>query len=144
MEAAFPFLGDAVVAFAARLAPQHKLDGARPGRFLRDALRATPVHQAAAPRTPAAPPVGHWLQVDQRLRALAFDSLSDLKRRAIVRADFIDTLLVARLAEQPAWHGRMVWLLMMLEQWFAQRRPAALHMPFARRAADEPATTCRQ
>jgi hypothetical protein len=36
-----------------------------------------------------------------------------------------------------------VWLLMMLEQWFAQRRPATLHVPFARRAADEPAT-CRQ
>ena len=143
LEAGFPFLGDALVAFAARLAPQQKLDGARPGPFLRDALRGTPVREAVAPRTPAAPPVGHWLQADPRLRSLALDSLSDLKRRAIVRADFIDTLLANRGGEQPAWHGRMVWLLMMLEQWFAQRRPAALHVPLPRRAADEPAT-CRQ
>lgn len=143
IEVAFPFLGDALVAFAARLAPRQKLDGMRPGAFLREALRGTPVHKAAPPRAHEAPPFGHWLQADQRLRALAFDSLSDLKRRAIVRADFIDTLLAARLAEQPAWHGRMVWLLMMLEQWFSQRRPAALHVPFARRIADEPAT-CRQ
>jgi asparagine synthase (glutamine-hydrolysing) len=137
LEAAFPFLSDALVAFAARLAPRQKLDGVRPAPFLRDALRGTPVRKAAAP------PFGLWLQADQRLRGLALDSLSDLKRRAIVRADFIDTLLATRVAEQPARHGRMVWLLMMLEQWFAQRRPAALHTPFARRAADEPAT-CRQ
>ena len=60
-----------------------------------------------------------------------------------MRADFLDTLLAARLAEQPAWHGRMVWLLMMLEQWFAQRRPAALHAAFARSPANQP-ETCRQ
>jgi asparagine synthase (glutamine-hydrolysing) len=143
LEAAFPFLGDALVAFAARLAPQQKLDGVRPCPFLREALRGTLVRKAASPRSPAAPPFGHWLQTDQRIKGLAFDSLSDLKRRAVVRADFIDTLLAARVAQQPAWYGRMVWLLMMLEQWFAQRRPTAMHVPLARRAADEP-ETCRQ
>jgi asparagine synthase (glutamine-hydrolysing) len=50
-----------------------------------------------------------------------------LRRRGIVRADFIDSLLSHRLAEQPQLHGRMVWLLMMLEQWFGQRRGA--HAP---------------
>jgi asparagine synthase (glutamine-hydrolysing) len=42
-----------------------------------------------------------------------------------VRPEFIDTLLARRLPEDPARHGRMVWLLMMLEQWFAQRRSGA-------------------
>jgi asparagine synthase (glutamine-hydrolysing) len=143
LEAAYPFLGDALVAFAARLAPQQKLDGVRPSPFLRDALRGTPVRKAAAPRPLAALPFGHWLQTDQRIKALAFDSLSDLKRRAIVRADFIDALLATRVAEHPAWHGRMVWLLMMLEQWFGQRRFGTLHAPMIRKAEDEP-QTCRQ
>ena len=64
-------------------------------------------------------PFGLWLQSEPRMRSLAFDSLSDLKRRAIVRPAFIDTLLAARVAEHPAYHGRMVWLLVMLEQWFS-------------------------
>ena len=146
LEAGFPFLGDAVMAFAARLAPQQKLDGMRRCPFLRAALRGT-LPRKAAPALPAAAlPFGHWLQTDQRIRALAFDSLSDLKRRHIVRADFIDTLLDTRVAGLPAWHGRMVWLLMMLEQWFGQHSHAVLRMPAAaalprmrRRRRSEPA-----
>jgi asparagine synthase (glutamine-hydrolysing) len=143
LEAVFPFLGDAVMAFAARLSPHQKLDGVRLSPFLLDALRASLPRKAAAARPVAAAPFGHWLQSDQRLRSLAFDSLSDLKKRAIVRADFLDTLLATRMAEHPAAHGRMVWLLMMLEQWLAQRRITALRAPDFRRAEDEP-ETCRQ
>jgi asparagine synthase (glutamine-hydrolysing) len=143
LEAAFPFLGDAVMAFAARLAPHQKLDGVRLSPFLRDALRATLPRKGASERPAAAAAFGHWLQSDQRLRGLAFDSLSDLKRRAIVRPDFIDTLLATRVAEDPACHGRMVWLLMMLEQWLAQRPINTLRAPIFRRAEDEP-EACRQ
>jgi asparagine synthase (glutamine-hydrolysing) len=145
LEAGFPFLGDALVAFAARLAPKLKLDGVRACPFLRAAMRHGYSGSAVpwVPAAPAAPPFGQWLQADARIRALALDSLADLKRRAIVRAGFIDTLLVAPTAAQPAWHARMVWLLMMLEQWLAQRRPAALHAGFVRSPAGQ-AETCRQ
>ena len=143
LEIGFPFLGDAVVAFAARLSPHQKLDGVRLSPFFREALRGTVPRKAAPERAPAAPPFGHWLQADQRIKALAYDSLADLKRRGIVRAGFIDTLLATRVAEYPAYHGRMVWLLMMLEQWFDQHRPGARRAPIFRRAADEP-EPCRQ
>jgi asparagine synthase (glutamine-hydrolysing) len=63
-----------------------------------------------------------WLQQHHALKELAFDSLNDLKARRIVRADFIDSLLSQRLAEHPGYHGTMVWVLMMLEQWFRQRQ----------------------
>jgi asparagine synthase (glutamine-hydrolysing) len=120
VEAAVPYLHDGVVAFAARLDPRHKRAGDARGALFRSALRD------AAPARPAgdapALPFGEWLQTDARLKGLAFDSLADLRKRRIVRADFIDTLLAHRLAAQPARHGTMVWLLMMLEQWFAQRR----------------------
>ncbi|HEX7984525.1 MAG TPA: asparagine synthase-related protein, partial [Duganella sp.] len=66
-------------------------------------------------------PFGHWLQTHAGLRALAFDSLGDLKARRIVRADFIDTLTGKLVGEHPAYHGTMVWVLMMLEQWLRQR-----------------------
>jgi asparagine synthase (glutamine-hydrolysing) len=143
LEIGFPFLGDAVIAFAARLAPHQKLDGARLSPFFRDALRGTVPRKAAPDRPAAAVPFGHWLQSDQRIKSLAFDSLSGLKRRGIVRAEFIDSLLATRVAQHPAHHGRMVWLLMMLELWFGQRRPGTLGAPVFRRAEDEP-ETCRQ
>ncbi|MFD2367907.1 hypothetical protein [Pseudoduganella sp. GCM10020061] len=62
-----------------------------------------------------------WLERDEHLRALAYDSLLDLKRRRIVRGAFIDMLLSL---SAPA-NADMVWMLMMLEQWFAQRSRAA-------------------
>jgi asparagine synthase (glutamine-hydrolysing) len=143
LEIGFPFLADAVIAFAARLAPRQKLDGARLCPFFREALRGTVPRRAGFGQTGAVLPFGHWLQSDQRIRALAFDSLSDLKRRAIVQSGFIDTLLATKVAEHPAHHGRMVWLLMMLEQWFTHRRPGAPPMPIYRRAEGEP-EACRQ
>jgi asparagine synthase (glutamine-hydrolysing) len=121
IDAMFPYLNDAVVALAARLAPGHKN-----ARLFREALRPVlPRGAGHAHGYGLAAPVGHWLLADARLRSLAFDSLGALRRRGIVRADFIDQLLSHRLAGQPQLHGRMVWLLMMLEQWFAQRRDAS-------------------
>jgi asparagine synthase (glutamine-hydrolysing) len=123
IDAMFPYLNDGVVAFAARLDP-----GLKDGTLFRDALGALlPRRLARARGYGMAPPVGQWLLSDPRLRSLAFDSLGALRGRGIVRAAFIDSLLSQRLAEQPQLHGRMVWLLMMLEQWFGQRRGA--HAP---------------
>jgi asparagine synthase (glutamine-hydrolysing) len=122
VEAGVPYLHDGVVAFAARLDPVLKTNGdARRGLF-RTALRAAPSLPLATPGAGLAVPFGQWLQTDARLRALAFDSLADLRRRRIVRADFIDSLLTRHVPAEPARHGTMVWLLMMMEQWFAQRR----------------------
>lgn len=144
VEAAFPFLGDAVIAFAARLAPQQKLDGGRIAPLLREALRDVLPRRRGAARMPsAAPPLARWLHAEPRMRQLAFDSLSDLKRRRIVRADFIDTLSATGAACEPERHARMVWLLMMLEQWLAQRPAASVRMPAARKSLREP-ETCRQ
>jgi asparagine synthase (glutamine-hydrolysing) len=120
VETAAPYLHDGVVAFAARLDPRHKRGGDARGALLRSALGG-PAPARTHPEGLALP-FGQWLQTDARLKGLAFDSLADLRKRRIVRGDFLDTLLAQRLPAQPARHGTMVWMLMMLEQWFAQRR----------------------
>lgn len=122
---AFPFLDDAVVAFSARLAPEQKLKGTRLRHFFKEALRDTlPPEVIKKQKHGFGLPFGLWLQTDSHLREFAYDNLSALKHRHIVRADFIDSLLGERLSQHAAYHGTMVWVLMMLEQWFAQRRPS--------------------
>jgi asparagine synthase (glutamine-hydrolysing) len=49
---------------------------------------------------------------------LATDSLNDLKKRKIVNDTFIDQLVGQHLNEHAGYHGTMVWVLMMMEQWF--------------------------
>ncbi len=136
LEVAFPFLDDAMVAFASRLPPGHKLNGTQLRFFFKQALRGTlPKAILRKKKHGFGLPFGLWLHCHAGLRQLAYDSLSDLKRRRIVRAEFIDTLLNHHLADHPAYHGTMVWVLMMLEQWFLQHAaPAPLAAPPMRSA----------
>lgn len=121
VEPLLPYLDDAVVAMSARLAAAAKA-GSGPRRLFAAVLRE--LAPGCAWRHAAAPqlPLGRWLQLDARLRALACDSLNDLARRRILRRGFLDLLLSRRLPEDPDLHGRTVWQLMMLEQWFARQR----------------------
>ena len=63
-------------------------------------------------------PFGPWLNNEASLRALAADALNGVKRRGIVRNDFVYQLLTVHLPSHPGFYGTMVWLLMMLEFWY--------------------------
>jgi asparagine synthase (glutamine-hydrolysing) len=126
LEVAFPFLSDEMLAFSAQLSPEDKLKGTRLRYFFKRALRGhLPSSILRKKKHGFGLPFGHWLQSHAQLRALAFDSLSDLKLRRIVRPEFIDTLMHQLVQEHPAYHGTMVWVLMMLEQWLRQRASRA-------------------
>jgi asparagine synthase (glutamine-hydrolysing) len=128
IDVAFPFLNDDMVAFAARLAPQLKLKGTKLRYFFKEALRGTllPDEIINKKKHGFGLPFGVWLKEHKPLRDLAADSLSDLKSRNIVRGEFIDNLIGAHFDEHAGYHGTMVWVLMMLEQWFKQRQHHAV------------------
>jgi asparagine synthase (glutamine-hydrolysing) len=50
--------------------------------------------------------------------------LADLKKRGIVRPQFIDELVHLHRSEHAKYYGVMVWILMMLEQWFQAHEDA--------------------
>lgn len=89
-------------------------------------------HASVTLARPASP--APWFAADARLRELAYDSLLDLRRRQLVRADFIDMLLSSSLEA----HADMAWTLMMLEQWLARRAQA----PRARQGAVHEQAAC--
>jgi len=122
MEVAFPFLDDQVVAFSARLEPNLKLKRTKLRYFFKKALRDfLPNEIITKQKHGFGLPFGVWLQNNKPLQALAADSLIDLRSRNIIRAEFINKLLGQHMKEHASYHGTMVWVLMMLEQWFKQR-----------------------
>jgi asparagine synthase (glutamine-hydrolysing) len=123
IQAVFPLISDEVVAFSLRLEPQLKLKGTKLRYFFKEALRGfLPDDIITKQKHGFGLPFGIWLRHHKGLQALAADSLSDLRSRNIVRADFIEKLLGHHLDEHAGYHGTMVWVLLMLEQWFKQRQ----------------------
>ena len=122
LEVRFPMLHESVVSFASTLPPRLKLNGTRLRYFFKEALRGfLPGEIIAKTKHGFGLPFGPWLQSHQPLRQLALDSLADLKKRGIVRPGFIDELTGMRVDQHAAYYGTMVWVLMMLEQWFRHR-----------------------
>jgi asparagine synthase (glutamine-hydrolysing) len=121
----FPFLDDRLVAFSARLPSEYKLKGLKLRWFFKEALRGfLPDETIAKKKQGFGLPFGVWATRDDKLKALATDSLNSLATRGIVRADFIKVLLAERLLEHPGYYGEMVWILMMLEEWLKANAPA--------------------
>ena len=119
----YPLLDDVVVAFSAVLPPGLKLKGTRLRYFFKESLRGfLPDEIITKTKHGFGLPFGPWLQAYKPLQQLALDSLSDLKKRRLVRAEFIDELTSTLVDTHAGYYGTMVWVLMMLEQWFRQRR----------------------
>ena len=118
VDVSFPLLSDAMVAFSAALQPAQKLRRTKLRYFFKNALRGfLPDEIITKTKHGFGLPFGPWMQTHAPLRQLALDSLADFKRRGIVRAEFLDELTGARVAEHAGYYGTMIWILMMLEQW---------------------------
>lgn len=122
LDVAFPLISDEMVAFSAQLKSSYKVRGTKLRYFFKEALKDfLPDEVIAKQKHGFGLPFGIWLQEHPQLKALAADSLTDLKTRHLVRADFIDALLEQHLKEHASYNGTMIWILMMLEYWFKAR-----------------------
>lgn len=123
IDVAFPLISDEMVAFSTQLRPDYKVKKTRLRYFFKEALKDfLPKEIITKQKQGFGLPFGVWLQDHPRLKVLAADSLTDLKSRNIIRDDFIDTLLEQHLQEHASYHGSMIWILMMLEQWYKLRQ----------------------
>ncbi|HJT51735.1 MAG TPA: asparagine synthase C-terminal domain-containing protein, partial [Nitrosospira sp.] len=94
MDAAFPLINDEIIDFSLRLEPHLKLKGTKLRYFFKEALRGfLPEEIILKQKQGFGLPFGVWLQTHKPLQTLAFDNLSDLKSRNIIRGDFIDKLM---------------------------------------------------
>ena len=121
---AYPLLDQALVDFSSQLPANFKLRGLKLRWFFKEALRGfLPDAILTKKKHGFGLPFGVWATRDTALKSLATDSVRALGERGIVRREFTEKLMRQHLPEHPGYYGEMVWLLMMLEQWFQHHAP---------------------
>ncbi len=119
VDIAYPMLSDEVVAFSARLDPELKLKGTRLRYFFKEALRGfLPDEILTKSKHGFGLPFGEWMKHDGKLQEIGRESLESLGKRNIIRPGFADSLFRLHAESHSGYYGTMVWVLMMLEQWF--------------------------
>ena len=118
----YPLLDERLVDFAASLPVEQKVRGTRLRHLFKEALRGILPDEIITKRKHGfGLPFGVWLHEQPGLRALAGDSLSGLVSRGILQPAAVDRLLGDQHSQHPAYFGTFIWVLVMLEQWLAQR-----------------------
>ena len=120
IETGFPFLDDRVVDFSLRLEPSYKLKGLKLRWFFKEALRGyLPDEILAKQKHGFGLPYGAWLVRGGPLLDMTVSSLESLAGRGIVSQEFLKLLIRDLLPSAPGYYGELVWILMMLEQWWS-------------------------
>ena len=120
----YPFLDQALMDFSLGLPTSYKLKGLKLRWFFKEALRGfLPDEIISKKKHGFGLPFGVWAVGHAGLQTLAVDSMRGLGERGIVRREFTAALMKDLLPSHPGYYGEMVWILMMLEQWFRHHLP---------------------
>ncbi len=118
VEVAYPLLDDELVDLSCRVPERWKMSRRELRRFYRRAMAGfLPPEIIHKSKHGFGLPFGVWLREHAPLRELGQENLVALKRRGIVRPDFIDRALELYRSDAASYYGELVWILMMLELW---------------------------
>jgi asparagine synthase (glutamine-hydrolysing) len=119
IEVCYPLLDDRMVAFAAMLPPSYKVRNTYLRWFFKEALKDfLPPQIITKSKHGFGLPFGLWMQSHKPLRELAYGNLESFRNRGYLQPTYIDHLLQQHRTGHASYYGVMIWVLMMLEQWF--------------------------
>lgn len=119
---AYPMLDDDVVELSTRVPSRLKISHGRLRWFYKQAMTGfLPEAILKKSKHGFGLPFGVWLKDHAPLQALAYDSVNALKRRPYFRADFLDQAIAMHRSGHASYYGELIWILMMLELWFAAK-----------------------
>lgn len=120
VEVRYPLLDDELVEFSTRVPAALKLRGNRLRYFYKRALTGfLPEATINKSKHGFGLPFGVWMRTEPKLQALAYDSLTSLKRRGFFKPEFLDEAVSQHRNGHAAYYGELIWVLMMLELWLA-------------------------
>jgi asparagine synthase (glutamine-hydrolysing) len=118
VEVRYPLLDERLVAFAAQLPVNYKVNGPKLRWFFKEALRDfLPGAIINKSKHGFGLPFGVWMQRHAPLHDLANESLRAFRARNILRPEYLDELSRLHQTGHASYYGAMIWVVMMLEQW---------------------------
>jgi asparagine synthase (glutamine-hydrolysing) len=114
----YPLLHPDVINLSTRVPPQMKIKGIELRDFYKRAMADfLPREIIEKKKHGFGLPFGDWLKTDRSLADMIYSNLSDLKKRRILSAEFIDNLVEQHRSGHPSYFGYAIWDLAMLEAW---------------------------
>jgi asparagine synthase (glutamine-hydrolysing) len=118
LEVRYPLLDDAMMDFSGEVPPDWKVRGHYLRWFFKTALKGyLPDAIIKRKKHGFGLPFGLWLRDHAPLRERVNDRLADLSRRGWLRPDYIARIQSGHQTEHATYFGRMLWLLLTLEEW---------------------------
>ena len=118
MEVRYPLLSDALMEFSGEVPPDWKVKGQYLRWFFKRALTGyLPDAIIKKQKHGFGLPFGLWLREHAPLRERVADRLADFSRRGWLQPAHIERIRHAHQTEHATYFGRMLWLLVTLEEW---------------------------
>jgi asparagine synthase (glutamine-hydrolysing) len=120
IEVRYPLLDEALVDFSGQLPVNYKVRGHRLRWFFKQALKDfLPREIITKTKHGFGLPFGVWALSHPPLRELVNDTLNDFEDRGYLRAAYVRDLRRQHAEVHPTYFGKMIWVMLMLEQWLA-------------------------
>lgn len=118
IEVCYPLLNEALVNFSALLPINYKIRGQTLRWFFKRALRdLLPQEIIAKSKHGFGLPFGVWALSHAPLAALVDDTLKKFEARGYLRTAYIRNIRKQHAEEHSTYFGKMIWVMLMLEQW---------------------------
>ncbi len=118
IEVRYPLLNEALVNFSGLLPIPYKVRGQRLRWFFKEALKdLLPREIITKSKHGFGLPFGVWALSHPPLRELVDDTLNKLEDRGYLRAAYIHNIRQQHAEEHSTYFGKMIWVMLMLEQW---------------------------
>ena len=122
IEVRYPLLDDAMVAFSGEVPPDWKVKGQYLRWFFKTAQKGfLPDEIINKSKQGFGLPFGIWARDHAPLRERMEDRLSDFKRRGWLQPAYIDLVRTQHRSTHATYFGKMLWVIVMLEEWMAAR-----------------------
>jgi asparagine synthase (glutamine-hydrolysing) len=118
IEVRYPLLDDAMVAFSGEVPPDWKVKGHYLRWFFKNALKGYLPDEIINKRKHGfGLPFGVWARDYAPLRERIEDRLSDFSKRGWLQPAYIDHIRAEHMTGHATYFGKMLWVILMLEEW---------------------------
>ena len=121
IEVRYPLLDDAMVSFSGEVPPDWKVKGQYLRWFFKNSLKGYLPDEIIDKRKHGfGLPFGVWARDYAPLRERIEDRLSDFRKRGWVQPAYIDHIRTEHMTGHATYFGKILWVILMLEEWLEQ------------------------